>query len=218
MCSPPSHNSLPYTHTYAQTEVLVGLSCLYVLMQTFAVPGTLSLSVLAGGLFGFRAGLALVTAVSTAGACSCYALSSLCGRAAVQALWPARLEQFSAGVTARRAHLLNYLVFLRVTPLLPNTFINVASPIVGVPLWVFIAGTALGCLPNHLIAVSAGCRLGELESLSDLYDRRLLLAGCAAGLLALAPIWLKRRYERSGGGGAGGGKAGRGGALKVALD
>lgn len=41
---------------------------------------------------------------------------------------------------ARRRELLNYIVFLRVTPILPNTFINVASPIVGVPLAPFALG------------------------------------------------------------------------------
>ncbi len=39
------------------------------------------------------------------------------------------------------------------------------------------AGTLIGCLPNNFVAVSAGSRLGELVSLRDLYDRRLLLLG-----------------------------------------
>lgn len=34
----------------------------------------------------------------------------------------------------------SYIVFLRVTPILPNTFINMASPVVGVPVLPFIAG------------------------------------------------------------------------------
>jgi uncharacterized membrane protein YdjX (TVP38/TMEM64 family) len=40
------------------------LSMLYILMQTFAVPGTISLSLLAGALFGPYYGLALVAVVS----------------------------------------------------------------------------------------------------------------------------------------------------------
>ena len=46
---------------------------------------------------------------------------------------------------ARRRELLNYIIFLRVTPILPNTFINVASPIVGVPLAPFALGKRAGC-------------------------------------------------------------------------
>ncbi len=41
------------------------------------------------------------------------------------------------------------------------------------------AGTLIGCLPNNFVAVSAGSRLGELVSLRDLYDRRLLLLGAS---------------------------------------
>ena len=40
-----------------------------------------------------------------------------------------------------------------------------------------ISGTLLGCLPNNFVAVSAGSRLGELQSLQDLYDIKLLLLG-----------------------------------------
>ncbi len=43
-------------------------------------------------------------------------------------------------IRKRRADLLNYIIFLRVTPLLPNTFINVCSPIVNVPLPHFALG------------------------------------------------------------------------------
>lgn len=39
--------------------------------------------------------------------------------------------------------MLSYIVFLRVTPILPNTFINVASPVVRVPLMPFIVGKPL---------------------------------------------------------------------------
>ena len=48
---------------YAATSpglVLCGFCCCYVLLQTCAVPGTLSLSLLAGALYGWRAGLVLV--------------------------------------------------------------------------------------------------------------------------------------------------------------
>jgi uncharacterized membrane protein YdjX (TVP38/TMEM64 family) len=47
-------------------------------------------------------------------------------------------------VTKRKDDLLNYVIFLRVTPLLPNTFINVASPVVGVPLLPFMLGECTG--------------------------------------------------------------------------
>ncbi len=43
-----------------QVSVLSGLCLSYVLMQTFAIPGTLTLSILSGALYGVRRGWLLV--------------------------------------------------------------------------------------------------------------------------------------------------------------
>ncbi|KAE8716257.1 hypothetical protein F3Y22_tig00110151pilonHSYRG00072 [Hibiscus syriacus] len=47
-------------------------------------------------------------------------------------------------ISQRRERLLNYMIFLRLTPILPNTFINVASPIVDVPYRIFFLATFIG--------------------------------------------------------------------------
>lgn len=51
------------------------------------------------------------------------------------------------------SELLSYILFLRVTPLLPNTFINLASPVVGVPPLPFVFGKAV-----WRIAICSLCR------------------------------------------------------------
>ena len=58
------------------------------------------------------------------------------------------------------------------------------------------AGTLLGCLPNNFVAVNAGSHLGDLRSLSDLYDPKLLAVGLVVGAIALAPVYLRRRHEQ----------------------
>jgi uncharacterized membrane protein YdjX (TVP38/TMEM64 family) len=60
---------------------------------------------------------------------------------------------FSFQVAKRRKKLLNYMLFLRVTPTLPNTFINFASPIVDVPYYVFFLATSIGLIPAAYITV-----------------------------------------------------------------
>lgn len=56
-------------------------------------------------------------------------------------------------VAKRRSGLLNYMLFLRVTPTLPNTFINVASPIVNVPYHIFFLATSIGLIPAAYVTV-----------------------------------------------------------------
>lgn len=164
---------LNYTQTFPGLVTLC-FCFLYVLMQTFAIPGTVWLTVL--------------SVINVCGSLSCYSMSLLMGKPIVEAIWPDRLAQYGKEVQRRKAELLNYIVFLRVTPILPNVFINVASPIVGVPILPFSLGTFVGCMPNNFVFVNAGSRLGELRSLSDLYDIQLLLIGCGVGVVALLPV------------------------------
>lgn len=56
-------------------------------------------------------------------------------------------------VAKRRQKLLNYMLFLRVTPTLPNTFINFASPIVDVPYHIFFFATLVGLIPAAYVTV-----------------------------------------------------------------
>ena len=153
----------------------------YIFMQTFMIPGTVFMSLLAGSLFGVFRGVALVVFTATAGASSCYFLSKLIGRPLVFSLWPDKLSFFQAQVNCifvadmsvvspivqnglnylyllsqvakRRESLLNYMLFLRLTPTLPNTFINVASPIVDVPYHIFFFGTLIGLIPAAYLTV-----------------------------------------------------------------
>lgn len=116
-------------------------SLLYILMQICAIPGTLSLSLICGALYGQVIGLLAVSLTSTLGSSCCYLLTgSFLGRPLAQHFWPQRLDWFRRQVESRRSNILFYIIFLRLTPVLPNTFINVAAPIVGIDLVPFFIG------------------------------------------------------------------------------
>ncbi|TQD97001.1 hypothetical protein C1H46_017400 [Malus baccata] len=141
-----------YTSDYT-AQVLLGYCMVYIFMQTFMIPGTVFMSLLAGSLFGVFKGVALVVFNATAGASSCYFLSKLIGRPIVVSLWPDKLQFFQNQVAKRRQGLLNYMLFLRLTPTLPNTFINLASPIVDVPYHIFLLATSIGLIPAAYVTV-----------------------------------------------------------------
>ncbi|XP_009795951.1 putative membrane protein At4g09580 [Nicotiana tabacum] len=175
-----------YTSDYT-VQVLVGYCVVYIFMQTFMIPGTVFMSLLAGSLFGIFRGVALVVFTATAGASSCYFLSKLIGRPLVFSLWPDKLTFFRDQVARRRTRLLNYMLFLRVTPTLPNTFINVASPIVDVPYHIFFFATVIGIIPAAYVTVRAGITLGELQSVGDLYDMHSIATLFLIGLVTVTP-------------------------------
>ncbi|THG13279.1 hypothetical protein TEA_000152 [Camellia sinensis var. sinensis] len=206
--------------TYAKAypaEFILGYCSTYIFMQTFMIPGTIFMSLLAGALFGVIKGLFLVVFNATAGASSCYFLSKLIGRPIVNWMWPEKLRYFQAEISKRREKLLNYMLFLRITPTLPNLFINLASPIVDIPFHVFFLATVIGLIPASYITVrsmwrtmfpftfailkrftfQAGLALGDLKSVKDLYDFKTLSVLFLIGSISIVPTLLKKKrvYE-----------------------
>ncbi|KAL2233076.1 UNVERIFIED_CONTAM: putative membrane protein [Sesamum indicum] len=183
-----------YTSDYT-VQVLVGYCLVYIFMQTFMIPGTVFMSLLAGALFGVFKGVALVVFTATAGASSCFFLSKVIGRPLVFSLWPDKLVFFQAQVAKRRERLLNYMLFLRVTPTLPNTFINVASPIVDVPYHTFFLATFIGLIPAAFVTVRAGIALGELQSVGDLYDFQSIATMFLIGVVSVTPTLMSSKSK-----------------------
>ncbi|XP_072989663.1 uncharacterized membrane protein At4g09580-like [Typha latifolia] len=189
-------NLAVYARDY-QAKFILGYCSIYIFMQTFMIPGTIFMSLLAGALFGVIKGVALVVFTATSGASSCYFLSKLIGRPLVSWLWPEKLRFFQSEIARRKEKLLNYMLFLRITPSLPNTFINVASPIVDIPFHIFFVATLIGLIPASYITVRAGLALGDLKSVRDLYDFKTLVVLFLIGFVSILPTILKRKriYE-----------------------
>lgn len=106
---------------------------------------------------------------SAVGASLCYLICSLWGRPLVYKLFPEKVDRFAALVAAHRKYMLFYIIFLRVTPIVPNWFINVSSPLIDVPFWPFFFGTFVGVAPLSVIAIGAVNSLGSESWLSSCY-------------------------------------------------
>jgi len=54
------------------------------------------------------------------------------------------LGKFYKKIQNNKEHTFFYMLFLRLTPLVPNWFVNIGSPIVGIPIRNFFLGTLFG--------------------------------------------------------------------------
>ncbi len=54
------------------------------------------------------------------------------------------LNKWQAQVNNKKNDMLYYMIFLRVTPIVPNWFINLASPLIDIPAVPFALGTFIG--------------------------------------------------------------------------
>ncbi|KAL1235328.1 Transmembrane protein [Trichinella spiralis] len=146
-------------HYYA---ILGFIVVTYIFLQSFAIPGSVFLSILCGYLFPFFTALSLICFCSSVGASVCYFLSRTFGRQFVQRYFPERLKDWSSKVEENAHHMLFYIIFLRITPIFPNWLINIASPFVDVPFPAFFFGTFIGVAPPSLLFIETGLSLNEL--------------------------------------------------------
>ncbi|XP_058978027.1 transmembrane protein 41 homolog isoform X1 [Musca domestica] len=177
-------------------EVMFGVVVAYIFLQTFAIPGSLFLSILLGFLYRFPIALFLICFCSSLGATLCYSLSNLVGRRLIRHFWPKKISEWSKHVDKHRDSLFNYMLFLRMTPILPNWFINLASPVIGVPLFTFAFGTFCGVAPPSVLAIQAGKTLQKMTSSSDAFSWTSMgiLSLCAC--LSLVPGLLKNKLKK----------------------
>ncbi|NWX52191.1 TM41B protein, partial [Steatornis caripensis] len=177
-------------------QVLVAYFATYVFLQTFAIPGSIFLSILSGFLYPFPLALFLVCLCSGLGASFCYMLSYLVGRPVVYRYLTEKAVKWSEQVERHREHLINYIIFLRITPFLPNWFINITSPVINVPLKVFFIGTFLGVAPPSFVAIKAGTTLYQLTTAGEAVSWNSVVVLMILAILSILPAVFQKKLKQ----------------------
>ena len=121
-------------NTYSSSHpqyVLLLFSSAYLFKQTFAVPGSVFLNVLAGAIFGTVGGFLLCCSLTALGASLCYTLARAVGKEVAMRHFPDRVERFREKLEENRQELPFFLLFLRLFPMSPNWALNMASGVLG---------------------------------------------------------------------------------------
>ncbi|KEG07685.1 SNARE associated golgi family protein [Trypanosoma grayi] len=186
-------------------QMLLLITVLYLFLQTLCVPGTVVLNAATGAVLGTLLGVPYCTLLGTVGASCCYLLSRLVGvrlveRADARLMKGKGLPKIRTQVSRYRSDLLVYLLFLRLTPILPNWLVNLASPVVGVPLCMFALATGIGIIPQTYLSV----RFGALAHASTDGNSRIVtpwdtLLLAVLGVAVLGMFSLKKRFAAASG-------------------
>ncbi|KAJ8973862.1 hypothetical protein NQ317_016874 [Molorchus minor] len=110
-------------------------------------------------------------------------------------IFPEKAQSWAVQVNKHKDNLFNYMVFLRVTPFLPNWFINLTAPVIGVPLYPFAFGTFIGVAPPSFIAIQGGQTLQNMTENDSAFSVTSFIWLAIFGLIALIPIFLKNRLK-----------------------
>ena len=79
--------------------------------------------------------------------------------------------------------------------IISRRFINIVSPVIGVPLLPFWVGTFFGVAPPSFIFIQAGTTLQQLTSTMDPITVETVLLLVVFALLSLLPIVLKNKLK-----------------------
>lgn len=160
-----------------------------------SIPGLLLLTAFGGYLFGWIVASTLVLPSLVAGACAAF----LVARSTAGAPLRERARRW-LGETVRTSGIW-YVISLRLLGFLPMGVRNVLPALAGIPLPVFVAGTAIGQLPATVVQTNLGHGLGDLLDeetfeITDLAEPHLAVAFAGLALLALLPPLIRALWGR----------------------
>ncbi|KAH9809656.1 hypothetical protein DFH28DRAFT_1133020 [Melampsora americana] len=183
-------------------RLLSSFILIYLFLQTFSLPGSMYLSILAGAMYGVKIGLPLVSFCVGTGALLCYKVSSTLGSTIFQyspslrnrlETWKNKLES-----KTNRFDLFSYLVVIRISPLPPHWVVNLLAPHVGIELTIFWFSTCIGIMPVTLIHTQLGTTLDQMvgpEDLSLLNSKNLFGLGLVA-VGVLVPVGIRWYWKK----------------------
>ncbi len=179
------------------SAVVSVLCTVYIFLQAFAIPGPAVLAVLMSALFGGWYGAVMSMTCSVVGSSICYTLFKFVGGPILDKFFKSGVAKLRRQIQSNKDNIFFYFLFLRITPILPNWFINISSGNLGIGYSTFVFGTILGLIPNAVILARAGVEIATIGQANgglkfDMY-RALGLVGI--GLLALIPVVLKHKYK-----------------------
>ena len=154
----------------------------YVLATAFSLPGAVVLTLAGGAIFGLGWGTLLVSFASSIGATLAFLASRWLLGDWVQTRFGERMAALNAGIAKDGAL---YLFTLRLVPVIPFFFINLAMGLTRIRPLTFYRVSQLGMLAGTLVYVNAGTQLARIDSLSGIVSPGVLGSLVLLGLFPL---------------------------------
>ena len=163
----------------------------YAIAVAFSLPVAALITPLAGFLFGVWLGATLSVIAATLGSIAVF----LAARTAFYDLFHARAGAALAKLEAGFRHdSFNYLLFLRLVPVLPFWLVNIVPALLGMRLDRYALATLIGIIPAAVVYASIGAGFGvvidrgERPNLDVIFEWRILLPLLGLAALALVPV------------------------------
>lgn len=170
-----------------------GFSGFYVLAVALSLPLATLLVLSAGATFGLWVGTLIVGIGDALGGTLAFLSARFLLRDWVRNRFGKNLKSFDEGFSKNAV---NYLLFLRLVPVIPFFLVNLFSGLTRVSLNLFFWVTLFGSLPVTIVFVNVGDQLASIQNVEDILSARVFGSLFLAGVLILAPViykWFKNK-------------------------
>lgn len=169
-------------------------SVIYISAIALSLPVATALTVLSGFLFGTILGTFIVVVSATVGAAIIFLLARYIFRDYFAKKIGDRISVVNRELTE---HGFRDVLLLRLTPIVPFSFINIATALTSVRLRQYVLATAVGIVPFTFVYVQAGTRLAEIQSLSDIVSLQTVVVVSLVVVAAAIPFFIGRRRKEN---------------------
>jgi uncharacterized membrane protein YdjX (TVP38/TMEM64 family) len=157
-------------------------------------PAAAMMTLLSGFLFGTVLGAVYVDAAATIGAVVAFEVTRNVAGNRIQRKWGKQLEGFNRALS-EYGH--EYLLMVRMIPVMPYFLINFLGGLTKVRLVTFAWTTALGSLPGILIFCYAGRQLLAIESVDQVLSFDVVIAFVLMAVFVGSALFVRWRLRRT---------------------
>jgi pyruvate/2-oxoglutarate dehydrogenase complex dihydrolipoamide dehydrogenase (E3) component/uncharacterized membrane protein YdjX (TVP38/TMEM64 family) len=155
---------------------------IYVTATALSLPGAIILTLGAGALFGLGFGLLLASFASTIGATLAFLVSRFLLRDWVKSTFSERIKAIDKGIEKDGPF---YLLSLRLVPIFPFFVINLVMGVTSIKTVTYYLVSQVGMLIGTAVYVNAGTQLAEIEAVSDIASKELILSFVLLGIFPI---------------------------------
>lgn len=172
---------------------------IYIVSVLLAIPDSILLTLLGAMIFPYIEAFLLAIIAETIGATLFFAIFHTTFGTPLLGKEHALLKKLRRGFTK---HKISYLLFLRISHIIPFWVTNIGAAYFKIKYWTFIWTTFLGLIPVTYVVANAGHSLSialaqhRIRNLTDIFTPQVKVALFALGALALCPILLKKFIRR----------------------
>jgi uncharacterized membrane protein YdjX (TVP38/TMEM64 family) len=171
---------------------------IYISYALASMPGLLVLDLIAGALFGPKIGFLAAWLSAVSGAFLVFLSARYFFSSYFFKRYENNLKKIQRGF---KKHETNYLIFLRIVPLMPFGLINISLGVINIKTKHFFWTTLFGVLPISFLYTHIGAEIKDVllqdQSFSSkiLWNPLILTALGVLSALVLVPVFIKRRKE-----------------------